>query len=64
MADDVRGSRIICGDCGSDNVLRDAWARWDPVTQSWEVAVVHSAGFCHDCDTETELWERPEGKGN
>lgn len=58
-------SPAICGECGSDNVVRDAFARWEPSSQSWEIAVlIDDAGFCHDCDCEVDLFERPEGKGN
>jgi hypothetical protein len=51
---------VICGCCGGDNILRDAWASWDAGAQRWEVASIHDAGFCHDCDTEVVTHERPE----
>jgi hypothetical protein len=52
--------RVICGNCGGEDVLRDAWAIWDRASQCWELRVTLDAGFCHDCDAEVALAEMPE----
>jgi hypothetical protein len=42
--------KYVCSICGSENVLRDAWASWDLESQKWELASTFQAGFCQDCD--------------
>lgn len=49
--------RIVCSTCGSENVMRDAWAVWNPDTQDWELGNVFDAGHCDDCDGEASLSE-------
>lgn len=41
----------VCRTCGSENVVCDAWARWDRVTQAWKLDQTFDDTFCHDCDT-------------
>jgi len=45
----------ICRACGSQNVLRDAWARWDRTNGSWEVDATFDNAWCDTCDNETKL---------
>jgi hypothetical protein len=52
--------RVVCGDCGGEDVVRDAWAAWDVGSQTWELHATLDAAFCHDCDTEVTLAELPE----
>jgi hypothetical protein len=52
--------KVICGCCGGEDVLRDAWARWDAMSETWEVRAILDAGWCHDCDGEVVLETRPE----
>lgn len=61
MADDTEAVkvRIICGTCGSENVSRDAWGDWDVATQRWVLRTVFDYAYCHACDCETRLEERP-----
>lgn len=54
------GIEIICETCGSTNIARDAWASWDTANQQWELGVVFDYAYCHDCDAETRLIERPQ----
>lgn len=49
--------RIVCRDCGSDNVRRDAWAAWSVEQQEWTLGEVFDAGFCMTCDREASLEE-------
>lgn len=51
--------RIVCGACGSDSVMRDAWAEWNTENQAWELGQVFDAGHCDNCDGEARLVERP-----
>lgn len=44
---------LICERCGSDNVLVDAWARWDYETQAYVLASTQEYEWCEHCDGET-----------
>ncbi len=48
--------KMVCKECGSDDVLCDAYAVWDVDTQQWEVANTFDKGaYCNECDGETRL---------
>ena len=49
--------KMSCKSCGSENVLRDAWAEWDSETQRWELSSVFDHAYCDDCDSETKILE-------
>lgn len=57
MAAPGKRTEIICGNCGGDNVSRDAWANWDTGTQQWVLGAVFDYGQCHDCGEESSLEE-------
>ena len=44
-----------CEICGGPNVTVDAQAKWDLVSQEWEVAYTYDDAFCEDCQSETHL---------
>lgn len=46
---------VVCSNCRSANVARDAWATWDMSTQQWVLGAVFDYGHCHDCDGEARL---------
>ncbi len=48
---------IVCHDCRSEEVTRDAWAEWDTNTQQWALGAVYDFAFCHNCQVETRLAE-------
>ena len=48
---------IVCRDCGSTEVSRDAWADWDANKQEWVLGAVFDLGWCHACDCESKLGE-------
>jgi hypothetical protein len=50
---------IICADCGSSDVTRDATASWSNELQDWELCSVMDQGYCNECDTESALDEVP-----
>lgn len=47
--------KIVCPECGSDNVSRDATAHWCIETQEWELSSVQDQGYCEDCGEERNL---------
>lgn len=49
--------KIICSECSSENVRRDAWAEWDSAAQDWVLGAVFDQGYCEDCGGEAELYE-------
>lgn len=50
---------IVCSECKSSNVRRDAYASWNTKTQEWELAVVFDQGYCEDCEEESHFIEIP-----
>lgn len=44
---------LICERCGSDNILTDAWARWDYETQAYVLTGTLDDEHCQVCDGET-----------
>lgn len=50
---------IVCADCGSEDVHRDANADWNVDTQQWELGAVFDQGYCGSCGEERELEEQP-----
>ena len=54
----MRDHRIkyVCRECGSDDVLCDAYAEWDVVEQHWSLQNTFGRGaWCNTCDGETRL---------
>lgn len=49
--------RIICSQCGSDDVKRDAWATWDEDAQQWVLDNVFDEAWCDACEGSTSLEE-------
>lgn len=50
---------FVCSHCGSEAVLRDAWASWDSTNQEWRL---HGDPldncYCERCDGETSIVEK------
>lgn len=42
--------KIVCSSCGGENVLADAWARWNVDKQEWELDNTFDDKFCEDCE--------------
>lgn len=56
--------RMVCGNCGSDHVLLDAWAEWDEEAQEWVLGSTFDHAVCEseECDgKETHIEEEPIG---
>ena len=50
---------MVCGSCGSMNIVADAHAIWNVDTQEWEVNNVFDKGhYCDDCEGECRIAER------
>ncbi|MGB3316254.1 MAG: DUF3768 domain-containing protein, partial [Albidovulum sp.] len=55
------GAVPTCRTCGSERVVKDAWACWNPSTGLWELETVFDHEHCHQCEGETAfLWKRVE----
>lgn len=54
-----RKVRHVCAVCGSENVYRDASAKWSVQFQRYIVESVDDDAFCEDCDDDTVIRERP-----
>ena len=51
----------FCRTCGSDNVVRDAWASWNADTQQWELEDVFDYAFCKACEETARIeWKATE----
>ena len=44
--------KMICPQCGSDDVSRDGTLRWDIAAQKWYVSGEHDTFYCEGCDSE------------
>jgi len=40
-----------CAQCGSRNVIRDAFAQWNLSAQVWEMSGTNDYLYCGDCDS-------------
>ncbi len=47
--------KMTCKTCGSENVGRDAFVRWDVQFQRWELSTVYDNAYCLDCEGETTI---------
>ncbi|WP_240502341.1 hypothetical protein [Sphingomonas panacis] len=46
--------RPLCRTCGSDNLARDAAARWDIIIQDWTITGLFDSTTCDDCGAESD----------
>jgi hypothetical protein len=54
-----------CASCGSERVVKDAWACWNPDAGLWELEAEFDATHCHQCEGSTTLvWSRQEAPPN
>lgn len=44
-----------CTTCGSQEVLRDAWAAWDVDAQDWVLRQTFDDAYCQECDGPTKI---------
>ena len=55
------GARPTCGSCGSEDVVREASASWNPETGFWQLKDVVDACSCDTCEKPTMfVWKHAE----
>lgn len=52
--------QMVCSNCGSTDVVRDAWAGWDPAQQTWVLSSVFDESYCNDCEASTSIESIPD----
>jgi hypothetical protein len=53
------GAIPTCQQCGSDEVVRDAWARWNPTAGLWELGNIFDECMCEACGARDDFaWIR------
>ena len=53
-----RRIKMVCTECGSDEVLADAYVQWDVEKQDWIVQnVFEKGGYCDTCEGEARYEE-------
>ena len=58
------GAAPYCRTCGSERVVRDAWASWNAETGLWELQNVFDQEFCEACEAATSFdWKQVEAVG-
>lgn len=55
MAEKPKRFLYICSTCGTSDVLRDAWASWNPEAQTWELEQTFDNAYCNQCEGEVSL---------
>ena len=50
---------MVCEQCRSELVTRDAWAEWDTDAQDWTLGAVYDYAYCHDCQGDAHIEEVP-----
>ena len=50
--------RMICENCGSEDVLADAWTVWSTAEQRWDIGEVFEYGHCNRCNGEARIVPR------
>jgi len=45
---------VRCPECGSRDVMCDAWAKWNLKTQDWELAITFPLYKCDECGEESK----------
>ena len=53
--------RMVCADCGSEDITRDAWAEWNVEAQDWQLGAVFDYAYCHRCQSTARIEERAGG---
>jgi predicted RNA-binding Zn-ribbon protein involved in translation (DUF1610 family) len=44
--------KLLCPYCGSENIVRDAYAEWDSEANEWVLRSVYDDMSCDDCGKE------------
>jgi len=49
--------KLVCDTCGSDDIVRDATARWNVAAQDWALSDVMDDTTCEQCGAEVDVRE-------
>ena len=50
----------VCSDCKSEDVVADAYAAWNWVTQEWDIVATFDKGsHCNNCGCECRIEDVP-----
>ena len=49
---DMSKVKIVCSECGSDDVRKDSWACWDIDEQKWVLHETYDYTYCEACEEE------------
>ena len=53
----MKTHKYICKECGSDNVVFDAWAEYDPYANKFVISQVFEQAHCNTCEGECNTKE-------
>lgn len=51
--EDIQPVVLSCSKCGGTQLIADANAVWNSLSNSWQLDGVHDSIFCNGCDSET-----------
>lgn len=54
---------IRCTVCHSDDVVADAWAKWNPEKDEWEIDDVFDTYYCKNCEGECITYDDEKDSG-
>ena len=49
----------VCSECGSVDVVCDAWVEWDSEKKEWVIQNIFDYEYCLVCDGETTIKDAP-----
>jgi hypothetical protein len=53
--------KMVCAECGSEDVLADAYVGWNKEAQGWEIANVFGKGdYCNNCEGECRIEQKED----
>jgi hypothetical protein len=55
----VKRNQVVCATCGSADVQADAYARWNVLTQQWDLSSTLDDTVCEVCEGECKTEEIP-----
>lgn len=59
--EELVGSYPVCDHCGSKNVVRDAWTKWNSATREWMLKALFDEFACDKCgESNTPIWRLDE----
>ena len=50
MKESAKQEEPFCPECGSNEIVTDAWVSWNMKTQCWEIEEIFDNSFCYNCE--------------